>query len=92
MVMETIKKIYTAIAAFFGSIAVDKLLHFICGMLIAAFFVIVVPPTASFAVVFAIVIGALKELFDHYVYKGWCWYDLLATALGGLVIQIMVWL
>lgn len=92
MVMETIKKIYTAIAACLGSIANDKLLHFICGMLITAFFVIVVPPTASFAVVFAIVIGALKELFDHYAYKGWSWYDLLATALGGLVIQIMVWL
>ena len=90
--METIKKIFTAVAAFLGSIANDKLLHFICGMLVASFFVIVVPPTASFAFVFAIFIGALKELFDHYVYKSWCWYDLLATVLGGLIIQIMVWL
>lgn len=90
--METIKKIYNAIASYLGHIAVDKLLHFICGMLVASFFVIVVPPTASLAVVFSIVIGTLKELFDHFVYKSWCWYDLLATALGGLSIQIMVWL
>lgn len=90
--METIKKIYNAIASYLGRIAVDKLLHFICGMFIATFFIIVVPCTAMYAITFSAVAGVLKEWFDHYLYKGWNWYDLLATALGGLSIQIMVWL
>lgn len=90
--METIKQIYNAIASYLGRIAVDKLLHFICGMFITSFFIIVVPCTAMYAITFSAVAGVLKEWFDHYLYKGWNWYDLLATVLGGFIVQILVWL
>lgn len=70
----------------------DKLLHFIAGMVVAAFFSIVITETAVFCVVMAALVGAIKEAIDEWKKPGaWSYADLLATTLGGLVIQVMVW-
>lgn len=75
------------------SIPHDKLLHFIAGMVVASFFSIVIIETAVFCVVMAALVGAIKEAVDEWKKPGaWSYSDLLATTLGGLVIQIMVWI
>lgn len=90
--METIKKILTAIMEWIGSISHDKLLHFIAGALIAAFFAIVFPRAANWCVVFACIAGIAKEAIDQYRYKGWDSLDLAYTIAGGGIIQIFAWL
>ena len=71
----------------------DKLLHFIAGMIVAAFFSIVIIDTAVFCVVMSAIVGAIKEAVDEWKKPGaWSYADLMATTLGGLVIQIMVWI
>lgn len=71
----------------------DKLLHFIAGMIVAAFFSIVIIDAAVFCVVMAALVGAIKEAVDEWKKPGaWSYTDLLATTLGGLVIQVMVWI
>lgn len=71
----------------------DKLLHFIAGMIVSSFFSIVIIDTAVFCVVMSAIVGAIKEAIDEWKKPGaWSYSDLLATTLGGLVIQIMVWI
>lgn len=71
----------------------DKLLHFIAGMVVASFFSIVIIDTAVFCVAMAAIVGAIKEAVDEWKKPGaWSYADLLATVLGGLVIQVMVWI
>lgn len=71
----------------------DKLLHFIAGMIVAAFFSIVIIDTAVFCVVMAALVGAIKEAVDEWRKPGaWSYSDLLATVLGGLPIQLFVWI
>lgn len=85
-------KILERIKGLLLSIPHDKLLHFIAGMVIAAFFSIVIIETAVFCVVMAAFVGAIKEAVDEWKKPGaWSYTDLLATTLGGLVIQVMVW-
>lgn len=90
--METIKKILTAILKWLGSIPSDKLLHLLAGVLVAAFFALVVPHTAKWCIVFAVFAGVAKESIDQYRYKGWDWLDLAYTMAGGFIIQIFAWL
>lgn len=71
----------------------DKLLHFIAGMIVAAFFSIVIVDTAMFCVVFSGVAGAVKEAIDEWRKPStWSNSDLLATILGGFPIQLFVWI
>lgn len=90
--MEIIKKILKTLMGWIGSISPDKLLHFIAGTLIAAFFAIVFPCTANWCIVFAFVAGLAKEIIDQYRYKGWDFLDLAYTVAGGGIIQIFAWL
>ena len=90
--MERIKKIMTAILKWLVSIPSDKLLHFIAGSMIAAFFALTVPCTARICVLFAAGAAIAKEAFDQYRYKEWNWLDLPYSMAGGLIIQIFVWL
>ncbi len=90
--MEIIKKILKTLMGWIGSISPDKLLHFIAGTLIAAFFALVIPYTAGICVLFAAIAGVAKEAFDQYRYKGWDWLDLAYTMAGGFIIQIFAWL
>ena len=75
-----------------GSIPSDKMLHFIVGMLITAIAAVIVPRFAPIAMTVAVVAGFAKELRDEIAYGGFDWKDLLATVLGGVVMQIFIWL
>ena len=75
-----------------GSIPSDKMLHFIAGILITAVIAAVFPRFAPLAAVVAIVAGFAKELRDEIAYGGFDWKDLLATVLGGVVMQVLIFL
>lgn len=90
--MKAIIKIYNSAMAWFGGIARDKLLHLLAGVLIAAFFALVMPHTAGWCIVFAVFAGLAKESIDQRRYNGWDWSDLTYTVFGGLIIQIFAWL
>ena len=82
---ERIKKIVGFVAGF----SVDKYLHFIAGMIISAFFALVVPTGNIWCVVPAIIAGFAKDLYDYYDYGTFDWKDVIATILGGAFIQVM---
>lgn len=86
------KKIIEKIEAIVGGIPADKALHFIAGMLIAAIVAIVVPQVRSFSFVVAFAAGLGKELIDEIRYNGFDNRDLISSALGGVVMQIIIWL
>lgn len=75
-----------------GTIPSDKMLHFIAGLMIVAVTAIVFPCVANYAVVSAVIAGFLKEAVDEFDYGGWSWADLVATVIGGAVMQVIVWL
>lgn len=76
---------------FLGSIQADKLLHLIAGMLIAGV-VGIIPCFANYALIVAVVAGVAKEVYDEFSYGGWDSADLLYTAIGGVVMQLFVWI
>lgn len=91
--METMKAIYDKLVKWIENIPHDKLLHFIAGGVIASFFAIVIGATAEYCVLFSAIAGCIKEAVDEWRKPGsWSYADLLATILGGLVIQIEVWI
>ena len=77
---------------FVGGIPADKALHFIAGMMIVAVTAIVFPCAANYAVVSAVIAGFFKEAIDEFDYGGWSWWDILATVIGGVVMQLVIWL
>lgn len=83
------RKIWDKFVSFVADVAVDKLLHFIAGMLIAAFFYIVFGMVACLVPVFFFAFA--KECWDSWYdgnkFDGW---DLVATLAGGLTIQVLV--
>jgi hypothetical protein len=74
------------------NIPVDKALHFIAGMLVVVVVATIFPCVANWAVVAAIVAGVGKEIRDEIAYRGFDWKDLMATIVGGLIMQIFIWL
>lgn len=68
------------------------MLHFIAGLMITAFVAVIVPRFAPIAMTVAVVAGFAKEVRDEIVYGGFDWYDLLATVLGGVVMQVFIYL
>lgn len=74
-----------------GSIPSDKMLHFIAGMLITAIVAVIVPRFAPLAVTVAVVAGLAKEVYDEITYGGFDFKDWLATVIGGVVMQIIIW-
>ena len=85
------RKIWNAIVKWILSIPQDKRLHFVAGIIIAAFFCIALG--MKICIVPAIFAGFIKEFFDVWTDKngeGWDWWDFAATCLGGLVPQIFV--
>lgn len=74
-----------------GPIPSDKILHFIAGLMIVAVTAIVFPCAANYAVVSAVIAGFFKEAIDEFDYGGWSWWDLVATVIGGVVMQIIIW-
>lgn len=87
------KAMFEKLKNWLAGIPHDKLLHFIAGMAVAAFFSIVIIDTAVFCVLYSFFIGVIKEAIDEWKMHGsWSYSDLFATTLGGFVIQIMVWI
>lgn len=70
----------------------DKALHFIAGLLVVAFVATIIPCIDNRAIIFAIIAGIGKEIRDELVYGGFDWQDLVATVLGGVVMQVLVWI
>ena len=82
------KKIWNKIVAFFNALTADKYLHFIAGLIIAAFFNIALGMEVCIAPV--IVAGFIKEFIDEWRYGGADIADFAATVAGGAVIQLIV--
>lgn len=85
------KKIYEKVMGWFRGIGIDKYWHFIVGFLVAAFFNMVVGLEVCILPVIAL--AFLKEMYD--TLKNLVpidWWDLIATILGGLIVQIFVYL
>lgn len=83
---QIVRKIWDAVVNRLCSIAFDKWLHFICGVLIAALFCITFGMKDCFVpVLFA---GFGKEIFDQFTTGNFDWKDFLATCIGGLTIQL----
>lgn len=78
------------ILTFMASFGADKYLHFIAGLIISAFFAIVLD--MPICIVPTIVAAFAKELFDGMGLGVADWRDFTATILGGLIIQLFVYL
>ena len=82
------KKIWNKIVRFFNALSADKYLHFIVGLIVAAFFNIALGMEVCIAPV--IVAGFIKEFIDEWRYGGADIADFAATVAGGAVIQLIV--
>lgn len=80
------RKIWDKIVALISKVPYDKLLHFIAGLVIAAFFCITLG--MKVCIVPAIAAGIIKEFFDGWTSEQMDWWDFVATVSGGLVIQV----
>lgn len=85
---QWIRKTWDKLVALVCKVPYDKLLHFVAGLIIAAFFALVVPSWRWGAIISALVAGVAKEVFDYYTKKQVDYKDALATIIGGVVIQI----
>lgn len=82
------RKIWDAIVSFISKVPYDKLLHFIAGVIISAFFCIALNEKYCF---FPVIFFAFaKEFFDVWTTKKWDWWDFGATLIGGAVPQVFV--
>ena len=85
---DFIRRIWNWFVNLFANIRRDRLYHFICGLIIAAFFAIVLNMKVCIVpVVFA---AFIKEFFDVWTDGNFDWIDLLATVIGGVIIQLFV--
>lgn len=80
------RKIWDKIVTWFTSFGLDKWMHFSFGLIIAAFFAVVIK--FQVPLFWAVFFGIAKEIFDGITTKKFDWKDLLATAIGGAVIQV----
>jgi hypothetical protein len=66
---------------------IDKLYHFIAGVIIYIFSSIILNNWAS--IIPVILIGGAKEVYDYYSKKGTPdWWDFIWTVIGGLVMLL----
>ena len=86
------KAVFNKVWKWIGGISADRCKHFIAGMLVAAVTAIAIPQIASFAFVIAFVAGLVKEVVDEALSNTFDEKDLISTVLGGVVMQIIVWL
>ena len=80
-------KLYPSILA--GKVPVDKFMHFVCGLVIAALFT---PFIGAYSIVVVAIVALLKEIYD-YLHKDIHtpdFMDWVATVLGGLVGFVIV--
>ena len=85
--MKKLLKLYDKVASFLAGIAIDKWLHFICGIVIAAVFFFLFDMKACIAPV--IVAAIVKECIDELRYGGADLADFAYTVVGGAIIQLL---
>lgn len=78
-------KIWNKLIALIAKIPVDKLYHFIAGLIIMAVFGILLGPWAIFVVIAAAI---AKEVIDYKAYGLFDIKDALATIIGGIVLML----
>lgn len=85
---EFIIKIWNWFVGLLNKIRRSRIYSFIAGIIIAAFFAIVL--SMSFCVWPVFFVGFGKEFIDLWLDKDFNWIDLAATVAGGLIIQLFV--
>lgn len=85
--MKKLFEFYDKVASFLAGIAIDKYLHFIAGLVIAAVFNYLLDMKACIAPV--IVAAIVKECIDEFRYGGADLADFAFTVAGGAVIQLL---
>lgn len=80
-------KIWNKLAERLAKIPVDKLYHFIAGLIIMAVFGILLGPWAIFVVISAAI---AKEVIDYKAYGHFDIKDAAATIIGGVVLMICI--
>ena len=82
------RKIWDKLVQLLNKIPWVKWLHFVAGLIIAAFFAITLGMKVCLVPV--IIAGFAKEFFDKWTTGTWEWWDFVATCIGGLLIQFFV--
>jgi len=61
----------------------DKICHFLIGATIAIIVTLLSEPL--YGVIAGVVVGLIKELYDHYTYDLFDFFDLFATVAGAVI-------
>ena len=80
-------KVWDALVNWLNSIRRDRLYHFICGLIIAAFTCITLH-LGVWCIVPVLIAGFVKEFIDKWRGQSFDWVDLAATMVGGLLIAL----
>ena len=75
-----------------GNIPADKALHFIAGLIIVAVLATFFPKAADHVWLGAVILGFGKEIYDLFTDGRFDFVDFGATVLGGLTIQVLIWI
>lgn len=86
--MKIFTNIWNWFVGLLDKIRRDRLYHFIVGLIVAAFFAIVLG--MSFCVWPVLFVAFLKEFIDVLCDRGFDLLDFAATIIGGLIIQLFV--
>lgn len=87
--MGKIRSIWDSFVASILSYGNDKMLHFMFGALVASFASITLH-MSWYSILPTIVVGLGKEIFDFITTKNFDWRDLLATTLGGALVESFI--
>lgn len=80
------KKIWDWLVGLLNKIRRDRIYHFIAGLIVAAFFCIVLK--MKFCVWPVLFVAFIKEFIDQWQDGNFDWIDFAATVCGGLLIQL----
>ena len=88
-VLTWILRIYDSFVILLTRVGIDKYLHFIAGMLIALPVAFLCPQGTKFlCFIPALFAGLFKDALDLWRGHSFDWFDVLATALGGVVVAL----
>lgn len=84
------KKLWNWFVGLLNKLRRDRIYHFVAGLLVALFCLFVLK--MYFCVWLVLFIGFVKECIDSATDGNFDWVDLLATVIGGLIVQAFVWI
>lgn len=84
---EFLRKIWDAFVRLLSKVTYDKWLHFVFGLLIAAFCYITLG-WCLWSILPVIALAFAKEAFDKWTTGQWEWWDVIAGITGGAVIEL----